>query len=124
MYTSNKFTSDLINSYAWDTAIVFIQNCGTNNKYSIQNSLNTSRLQTGTNFLSDTSKIDVQCNIYDIVSNIMEWTTETSNDSGLSCVDRGGSYYNSNYYTSNRRISNTTDSYASVGFRPILYLNV
>ena len=33
MYNSIKFTSDLMNSYAWDTAIVFIQNCGTNSKY-------------------------------------------------------------------------------------------
>ena len=76
MYNSDKFTSDLMNSYAWDTATVFIQNCGTNSKYSIQNSLNTSLLQTGTNSLSDTSKIDVQCNIYDMASNTIEWTTE------------------------------------------------
>ena len=27
MYNSDKFTSDLMNSYAWDTATVFIQNC-------------------------------------------------------------------------------------------------
>ena len=27
MYTSSNFTSDLINSYAWDTAIYFLQKC-------------------------------------------------------------------------------------------------
>ena len=122
MYNSDKFTSDLINSYAWDTAIVFIQKCGTNNKYSRQNSLNTALLQTGTNSLTDTSKIDVQCNIYDMASNIWEWTTETSNDSSNPCVDRGGYYNRSGIYTSSRYPSLTSDSYDGIGFRPLLYL--
>ena len=122
MYTSNKFTSDLMNSYAWDTATVFIQNCGTNAKYSRQNSLNTSLLQTGTNSLTDTSKIDVQCNIYDMASNIEEWTTETSYDSDSPCVYRGGFYGNSDHYTSCRDGNSTSDSNVIVGFRPLLYL--
>ena len=125
MYNSDKFTSDLMNSYAWDTATVFIQNCGTNSKYSIQNSLNTSLLQTGTNSLSDTSKIDVQCNIYDMASNTIEWTTETSNISNGPCVVRGGNYGYSSDYTSIRSNGIST-SYSDfrMGFRPILYVNV
>ena len=125
MYNSDKLTSDLINSYAWDTATVFIQNCGTNSKYSIQNSLNTSLLQTGTNSLSDTSKIDVQCNIYDMASNTIEWTTETSNISNGPCVVRGGNYGYSSDYTSIRSNGIST-SYSDfrMGFRPILYVNV
>ena len=115
MYNSNKFTSDLINSYAWDTAIVFIQNCGTNTKYSIQNSLNTSLSQTGTT-------TDIQCNIYDMASNILEWTTETSYRSSYPCVNRGGVYNSSNGYTSYRNNDNTSGSYAIFGFRPLLYL--
>ena len=122
MYNSDKFTSDLMNSYAWDTATVFIQNCGTNAKYSRQNSLNTALLQTGTNSLTDTSKIDVQCNIYDMASNIREWTTETSNNSSLPCGNRGGIYYNSDYYTSTRYGDRTSDSSVVIGFRPLLYL--
>ena len=121
MYNSDKFTSDLMNSYAWDTATVFIQNCGTNAKYSRQNSLNTVLLQTGTNSLTDTSKIDVQCNIYDMASNIREWTTETSNNSNLPCGNRGGIYYNSDYYTSTRYGDRTSDSSVVIGFRPLLY---
>ncbi len=39
MYTSNKFTSDLISSYAWDTALVFIQTCSGATNYAQQNSL-------------------------------------------------------------------------------------
>ena len=122
MYNSDKFTSDLMNSYAWDTAIVFIQNYGTNTKYSRQNSLYTSLAQTGTNSLTDTSKIDVQCNIYDMASNIVEWTTETSNNSSLPCVNRGGGYSISAYYTSSRYYDYTSSNYDSVGFRPLLYL--
>ena len=122
MYNSDKFTSDLMNSYAWDTATVFIQNCGTNAKYSRQNSLNTALLQTGTNSLTDTSKIDVQCNIYDMASNIREWTTETSNNSSLPCGNRGGIYYNSDYYTSTRYGDRTSDSSVVIGFRSLLYL--
>ena len=116
MYNSDKFTSDLMNSYAWDTAIVFIQNCGTNAKYSRQNSLNKALAQTGTT-------TDIQCNIYDMASNILEWTTETSNGSSNPCVNRGGSYYNSNYCTSNRGGDYTSySSYNDIGFRPLLYL--
>ena len=123
MYNSDKFTSDLMNSYAWDTATVFIQNCGTNAKYSRQNSLNTALLQTGTNSLTDTSKIDVQCNIYDMASNIEEWTTETSYDSDSPCVYRGGYCISSNVFTSNRSNSYTSGR-GNVGFRPLLYVNV
>ena len=125
MYNSDKFTSDLMNSYAWDTATVFIQNCGTNAKYSRQNSLNTALLQTGTNSLTDTSKIDVQCNIYDMASNTIEWTTETSNISNGPCVVRGGNYGYSSDYTSIRSNGIST-SYSDfrMGFRPILYVNV
>ena len=122
MYNSDKFTSDLINSYAWDTAIVFIQNCGTNTKYSIQYSLNKALTQTGTNSLSDTSKIDVQCNIYDMASNIWEWTTETSNDSSNPCVYRGGINNSLNHYTSYRYRYHTSLSHYKLGFRPLLYL--
>ena len=121
MYNSSKFTSDLMNSYAWDTATVFIQNCGTNTKYSMKNSLNNGLLQTGTNSLSDTSKIDVQCNIYDMVSNIQEWTTETSDRSSFPCVGRGGDF-GSPYCTSNRDYNNTSCSGVNTGFRPLLYL--
>ena len=34
MYVDTSFTSDLVNSYAWDTALVFIQKCSTDNDYS------------------------------------------------------------------------------------------
>ena len=115
MYNSDKFTSDLMNSYAWDTATVFIQNCGTNAKYSRQNSLNTSLSQKGT-------ATDIQCNIYDMASNIMEWITETCINSERPCVVRGGHYYDSNFGANTRDSSIISLSDDHVGFRTLLYL--
>ena len=83
---STGVTSELMNSYAWDTATLFLQTFGGNNKYSIQNSLNNGSLATtGTG-------TDKQCNVYDMASNVYEWTTETSSTSNLPCTYRGGSY--------------------------------
>ena len=131
MYTGTPFESDLVNSYAWDTATLFLQtfdnrtNKDSLKKYSIQTSLNTKSdgLATqGTNKL-DTSKKDKICNVYDIASNCFEWSTETYSGSGSRCTGRGGYYGNSGYYTSFRVNSSTTysgDGYYS--FRPLLYL--
>ena len=75
---THPFTSDLMNSYACDTATVFLQSCGTNNKYSRQTRVSSSLATTGTN--NQTTK-DVQCNVFDMASNVREWTTETSSSS-------------------------------------------
>ena len=116
MYASNNFTSDLMNSYAWDTAITFIQNCTDKTNYANQNSLNKSFLSTGTTN-------DNPCNIFDMASNVPEWTTETSSISNMPCVGRGGYYYNSYYfYTSSRNNGYTSNSCRDFGFRPLLYL--
>ena len=122
MYTSNNFTSDLMNSYAWDTAITFIQDCTDKTNYANQPSLNKSLSQTGTNTLTETNKIDKQCNVYDMASNIYEWTTETSSSSDFPCVDRGGSCDYRGLYTSYRLNDVTSSSDLGIGFRPLLYL--
>ncbi len=87
MYTSDKFTSDLVNSYAWDTAIVFIQKYSENKTYSKQNSKNTTETLTTGERNGTTDKV---CNIYDMASNCVEWTTETCTGSYPPCVARGG----------------------------------
>ena len=98
-------TSDLLNSYAWDTATLFAQNCGTNLTYSRKNSVNSGTIaKTGTTE-------DVQCNIYDMASNLYEWTTETSKNPGYPCVSRGGNYYSNKAYTSYRGNSTTVNGY-------------
>ena len=128
MYTSSNFTSDLINSYAWDTAIVFIQTFGTesNSKaYSRQNGITTNTSYpsiTGTGILKKTNKEDKQCNIYDMAGNCREWTTETYSYFYGPCMYRGGSYYDSIDYTSLRNYRSTTVAYCYDSFRPILYL--
>ena len=130
MYGSEaKVTSDLINSYAWDTAILFIQKCGTESNSSTYSrtigysSTSTSAPQaTGTNILEATNKIDKQCNIFDMAGNCWEWTTETCSSSSYPCVLRGGLYYSSGDYTSIRYFSSTSSAFSSRSFRPLLYL--
>ena len=116
---THPFTSDLMNSYAWDTATLFLQSCGTsgttNNKYSRKNSLNKSLSQTGTT-------ADKQCNVFDMASNVREWTTETYRSSSYACVCRGGISGYSTNYTSIRYRNGLSYSYDSIGFRTLLYL--
>ena len=120
MYSSNNyFESDLINSYAWDTATLFLQEFGWKN-YSRQTSINTSG-PNANGTVSDSNK-DNPCNIYDMASNCAEWTTETCSDSGYPCVSRGGFYDNSNGYTSARGSGPTTTAYDDLSFRPVLYI--
>jgi len=110
--------SDLINSYAWDTAIVYLQNndnrADKTKPYSMQTSLNTSLQKTG-------ASGDVICNIYDMASNCWEWTTETWSDSNYPCVFRGGLYHYTDNYTSYRARYPTDTKGDYVGFRSLLY---
>ena len=135
MYNENEyFESDLINSYAWDTATLFLQeydnrtnavkgNSNYKTKYSRQIRLSSGLKNTGTNAsgIADANK-DKICNVYDMADNCWEWSTETSRDLDLPCVLRGG-FYNgySNVYTSSRSSGNDTGS-DHVSFRPLLYV--
>ncbi len=125
MYNDSNFESDLMNSYAWNTAIDFLQKCddreGEDNKpYSRQNSLNAEIVaEQGTN---NQIAEDVICNVYDMASNCAEWTTETFSGSSGPTVIEGGTYNYSTYYTSLRNVSSTTGSWEFIAFRPIIYL--
>ena len=128
MYSSDSnFESDLMNSYAWDTAIVFLQkfdnraNKASLKPYSRQNSLNTSLASQGTNNL-EVSKQDVICNVYDMASNCWEWTTGTCSNFYSPCTLMGGDYKHSNGYTSSYGIASTGDSSDYISFRPLLYM--
>ena len=128
MYSDSNFESDLMNSYAWDTAVVFLQkfdnraNKASLKPYSRQNSLNDSLASQGTNNLSDASKQDVVCNVYDMASNCWEWTTETYSDPKGPCTRRGGSYFSSKNCTRLRNYNDTDFIYDDVSFRPLLYI--
>ena len=118
---THPFTSDLVNSYAWDTATLFLQNCG-EEKYSRKTTVNTSLASKGTNSSDYTGTRDNPCNVYDMASNVYEWTTETCSASSCPCVHRGGYSDLSGGCTSNRSGYSTSDSYNYVGFRSLLYL--
>ena len=111
--------SDLINSYAWDTAIVYIQNFSGYTDYSKQTSLNNSLANTGVNS-------DEKCKINDMASNTREWTTEyctnTNNSSVFPCTLRGGYYNYISDYTASRYHNNATYSYYFISFRCALYI--
>lgn len=111
--------SDLINSYAWDTAILFIQKYSGDTDYSKQGRLQDSLANTGK--ATDGTNYDLRCNIYDMAGNCYEWTTETyKGDLEFPCIIRGGVY--SNIYNASIRIGSTIDSLGkNLSFRPILY---
>ena len=114
LYTT--VNSDLMNSYTWDTAIVYIEAMG-NTNYA-NGTGNTSFLNTGTTG-------DEKCKIFDMAGNTREWTTEYSSRKVSSipypCVYRGGNYSGASTYTRERWEGLATDSYRGRSFRPILY---
>lgn len=133
LYTTIK--SDLVNGYAWDTAIAFIQKYSGDTNYSAQESLQNTLANTGK--ANDGSNYDVRCNIFDMAGNCWEYTTETSTrykdlDGGYPSVARGNHYYEPEHgyspsYTidrdainnSNRTTNAVIRSYGS--FRSVLY---
>ena len=123
MYTNKPFESDLVNSYAWDTAIIFIQEFE-NSTYSqtIGESIDRKLSNKGLSILKATEAVDKQCNIYDMAGNCMELSTETYSSSSLTCTKRGGAYYLSYGCTSLRSLSDTTGAADFMSFRPLLYM--
>ena len=111
--------SDLINSYAWDTAIVYIQNFSGDTDYSKRTSLNRDLANTGANS-------DEKCKINDMASNTYEWTTEycTITDSSYAypCTVRGGYFSSSSYCTDGRNYSSAANSVHRMSFRCALYM--
>ena len=121
------YASDLINSYAWDTAIIFIQTYSTGEDASSYADKNKgpSDGQCNTGMSNDK-----YCNIWDMSGNYFEWTTEYSTGTIESTYDyytrRGGYYYTENdiiqSYTSNRFKYSASNCYSEPGFRSLLYV--
>ena len=116
------YASDLVNSYAWDTAIIFIQTYGTGEDASSYASKNKS-----TSFANTGINNDKYCNIWDMSGNAKEWTTEYSSDSDfVPCTFRGG-YYITDFgqalaFTSTRTSTSAPDRRCE-SLRPLLYVN-
>ena len=121
MYNNGNFESDLVNSYAWDTAILFIQEFSDDKDYSIQSSLQNSLAKCGE--ATDGKNKDVKCNIYDMAGNVWEFSTE-NNSVGHTGI-RGGVFSGNKSDNPNLRASMlASGDYggSNIGFRPILYL--
>ena len=114
MYINSVITSDLTNAYAWDTAIIFIQKCTNQNNYSNKKSSNFELAEKGT-------VEDVQVNIFDMSSNIYEWTTEVEIETNKVCF-RGGFFGDRKNWTSIRFAYNNQKRDVDIGFRPMLYI--
>ena len=137
-YTSVK--SKLVSSYAWDTAIAFIQK--TNSDYgsrseegNYRNSptftytgiadteKNKQTKADGTYTLIPTGQTTAVNNIYDMGGNVWEWTTESYSSTYDPCTRRGGNYIL--YFVTHpagHRIYCSDSAGDYVGFRCTLYL--
>jgi len=126
MYTGTSFSSNLVNSYAWDTAIKYFETVtGTN--YSELPSVNQGNEDGKINFCwtgtVGTENEDKICNVYDMASNSYEWTTEDYKP-GVANVTRGGVYSSTEHFANSRGICIiNTPGYHTQTFRVVLYLD-
>ena len=124
MYNGNSYvTSELISSYAWDTALNFI--CQTNEEgytLAITTDETYGNIETKSKTNTGMYTADKYSNICDMLGNCREWTTEYSNYNDIACVIRGGNSDNSNGYAAYRMNSNTSYSAILYSFRTQLYI--
>ena len=114
---SSSVKSDLINSYVWDTTIVFIQETGIIN---YANQIRAYNKMSNTGNLAEGVK-DEACKIHDMASNLAEWTTEYSKHTvdnywNYPCTGRGGNYSEDTTYTSFYGNASTVANYARQRF--------
>ena len=136
MYQASEnlgYYSELVNSYAWDTAMIFIQAyekvdyAGQKSLYKDKETSEYDPANTGER--GSTASIgpnttDNVCNIYDMSSNVYEWTTETYTSDATPCVFRGDAFIGDFITTSSRyEVNRANFSYCTIGFRPLLDCN-
>ena len=128
-------TTYLCSSYAWDTAINFIQNTGTENYATTRDGFNENWLDKEVKDSSGkiikianveaklkTGKTTEKSNIFDMGGNVLEFTTEVIPSADESVVVRGGGYA-FNYPTpSNRADNNPRAQLSFYGFRTTIFL--
>lgn len=134
--TNSEVNSYLCSSYAWDTAVNFIQNNSTAKNYAtsiegFNGNWNPQAVKdpsgnvikpAGTSQQLNTGLTTQFCNIFDMGGNEAEFTTELNPGSSETVVLRGGSY--SSYYTpaGDRWDTDSGDANFYNGFRATLFL--
>ena len=133
--TNSEATSYLCSSYAWDTAVNFIQNNSTAKNYAtsiegFNGNWNPQAVKdpsgnvikpAGTSQQLNTGLTTQFCNIFDMGGNEAEFTTELNPGTSETVVLRGGSYYD-DYPAGGRWDSNSGNANIVRGFRATLFL--
>lgn len=133
--TNSEATSYLCSSYAWDTAVNFIQNNSTAKNYAtsiegFNGNWNPQAVKdpsgnvikpAGTSQQLNTGLTTQFCNIFDMGGNEAEFTTELNPGTSETVVLRGGDYY-SNSPAGYRWDGHSGAAYINYGFRATLFL--
>lgn len=133
--TNSEVTSYLCSSYAWDTAVNFIQNNSTAKNYAtsiegfngnwnpqeVKNSSGNVIKPAGTSKQLNTGLTTQFCNIFDMGGNEAEFTTELNPGTSETVVLRGGGYYNRSP-AGYRWDDNSGNAVVCDGFRATLFL--
>ena len=131
--TNSEATSYLCSSYAWDTAVNFIQNNSTAKNYAtsiegFNGNWNPQAVKdpsgnvikpAGTSQQLNTGLTTQFCNIFDMGGNEAEFTTELNPGTSETVVLRGGNYNNNNP-AGNRWDNNSGNANINNGFRATL----
>ena len=133
--TNSEVNSYLCSSYAWDTAVNFIQNNSTAKNYAtsiegFNGNWNPQAVKdpsgnvikpAGTSQQLNTGLTTQFCNIFDMGGNEAEFTTELNPGTSETVVLRGGDYYNGNP-AGDRWDNGSGYAFVNYGFRATLFL--
>ena len=134
--TNSEVNSYLCSSYAWDTAVNFIQNNSTAKNYAtsiegFNGNWNPQAVKdpsgnvikpAGTSQQLNTGLTTQFCNIFDMGGNEAEFTTELNPGTSETVVLRGGNYDYGDSPAGGRWDSGSGDAYIGIGFRATLFL--
>ena len=112
-------TTNLLNSYMWDTTLKYIDFYTKSNFSGISKIGNTAWKNKGILTVASVAD-DIKCNIADLCGNVREWTTEY--DNYHSAYVYRGACFNS-YEQTSRRDNYWKTGYNDIGYRVALYWN-